>query len=105
MNHLDSNQLSAGWHADPEIRAFMDALAKGTPYAFRVARAAAYGMASYLLLWLQPHFSFSFSAFALAIFLLAIVKRSLPVAEIAVLLIVASVFIPVRLTQALGSVF
>lgn len=71
------------------------------PYLLRVGRATSYAVASYLLLWLQPHYTFSFSAFALAIFFLSLVKRVLPVAEVAILLIVVAVFLPVRFVNAL----
>lgn len=105
MQHADPRNSDTYWHEDPELKLFRSMFTSCAPYLFRAGRAFSYAMASYLLLWLQPHFTFSFSAFGLAIFLLAVVKRSLPVAEVAVLLIAVSVFIPPRLLQTLISLF
>jgi hypothetical protein len=71
------------------------------PYLLRVGRAASYAAASYLLLWLQPHYTFSFSAFALSIFFLSLGRRVLPVAEVALLMVVIAVFLPTRLVNVL----
>ena len=105
MQHVDPRSLDIQWHEDPEVRQFIAALVKCAPYFLRAARAAAYGMASYLLLWLQPHFTFSFAALALAVFFLAIVKRTLFLAETALGLIVVSVFIPVGFPEWIQGLF
>jgi uncharacterized membrane protein len=95
-----TNDLS---HEFKKIEA-QDSLAFDThywPYLLRVGRAASYAVASYLLLLIQPHYTFSFSAFSLAVFFLSLGKRVLPVAEVAILLIVIAVFLPVRFVNAL----
>jgi hypothetical protein len=67
----------------------------------RLGRAFSHSLAAYMMLWLQLHFNFSFLAMAIAIFFLSIAKRTLPVAEIILLIIAASIFIPAGLTQTL----
>jgi len=75
------------------------------PYALRLGRATSYGIASYLLLWLQPHYSFSFLTFALSIFFLSLGRRVLPVAEVAMLMVLVAVFVPTRLLNAIMGLF
>jgi hypothetical protein len=70
-------------------------------YLLRLGRAASHAIAAYMLLWLQPHFDFSFTALAIAVFFMSLPKRTLPVAEIILLLIAASIFVPVGFTQML----
>lgn len=70
------------------------------PYVLRLGRAVSYAIASYLLLWLQPHYSFNFAAFALSIFFLSLGRRVLPIAEVAMLMILAAVFMPTRTLDA-----
>jgi hypothetical protein len=64
------------------------------PYALRAGRALVYACAGILLYWLQPHFEFGSIAFALAIFLLALISRGQHIAEVALLLIMISIFVP-----------
>jgi DNA polymerase III alpha subunit len=90
---------------DAELRELVTAIVKCGPYLFRFARAFAYGMASYFLLWLQPYFTFSFSALALGIFFLATVRRTTFIAEAALAIIVLSVFIPPGMIQSLARLF
>jgi len=105
MQHVDPRHLGLPQHEDAELRQFISALTKCAPYLFRVARAGAYGMAAYLLLWLQPHFSFSFAALALAVFFLALVRRTMFLAEAALGLIVVSVFVPVGFPGLISGLF
>jgi hypothetical protein len=84
---------------------FLAALRKASPYLFRAARAFAYATACYFLLWLQPHFDFSFLALALGVFFLAIVRRTTFLAELALGLILLSIFTPVGLLRSLSDLF
>jgi hypothetical protein len=62
-------------------------------------------MASYFFLWLQPYFTISFYALALGIFFLTTVRRTTFIAEAALAIIVASVFIPPAMVQSFASLF
>jgi uncharacterized membrane protein YoaK (UPF0700 family) len=86
---------------DKDIESFFNFVNFSRPYLLRLGRAIAHGVAAYMLLWLQPHFSFSFVALAIAVFFLSLPKRTLPVAEIVLLIVTASIFIPVGFSQLL----
>ncbi len=105
MQHVDPRHLTTITSQDPELQQFLAILEKASPYLFRGARAFAYAAACYFLLWLQPHFDFSFLASALAVFFLAIVRRTTLLAETALGLVVLSVFVPVGLLSALSNLF
>jgi hypothetical protein len=75
--------------------------ARSRVYLFRLGRAVSHAIAVYMLLWLQPHFNFSFAALAIAIFFMSLPKRTLPVAEIMILFVGISVFVPVGFTRFL----
>ncbi len=103
MQHVDPRHLTGETSEDYELQQLLAVLTRSSPYLFRVARAFAYAMACYLLLWLQPHFDFSFLAFTLAVFFLATVRRTTFLAETALGLIIASIFVPVGLISSLSS--
>jgi hypothetical protein len=82
--------------SDEDAQDLVRSIVKFAPYLFRITRVFAYGVASYLLLWIQPHYTFSFAAMAFGLFLLATVKRTTIITEVALAVIVASVFHPSR---------
>lgn len=95
---MQTGRIMGNISADDE---FDYVITKAWPYLLRVGRAFAYGLAGYLLAWLQPHFDFSFLAFGLAIFLLSLLSRGRILAEAALVMITISVFVPAGL---LGSI-
>jgi hypothetical protein len=86
---------------DVSIESFFEFLRSARPYFLRLGRAVAHSLAIYMMLWLQPHYNFSFFAMAVAVFFLSLPKRTLPIAEVILLIVAVSIFIPVGFTQTL----
>lgn len=70
-------------------------------HRLRVGRAFLYALAAYCMLWLQSLFDFSYIGMAAVIFLLAIGNQTRLIAEIALGLILLSIFIPPSVSPAL----
>lgn len=100
MNVEGSGIPESDW-TDDELRAVSTALSMCAPYVLRLARAGAYAIATFLFMWLQPHFTFSYLALALGVFFLATVRRTTWIAEVVLALVVLATFVPVALLRTL----
>lgn len=105
MQHVDPRHLNATRDKENDFGIDDALLQQGLDYAFRIGRAAAYGLAGYLLVSIQSHFTFSFAALSLTVFSLALVRRSLILAETVLVLLIIATFLPAELIQAINSAF
>jgi len=101
MKHVDVRRLPGSAEVAAEDRIIEAFYSRASLFALRFGRAVTYAIAAYLLLSLQQHFIFDHFWMAVAIFTLALVRRSLLIAEASLAIIALSVFVPAGLLQAL----